>query len=906
MEEVKEFEGGPVLQEKKQPSKRFKWIKRIFVGLLALVALLFSGLVIAVTVYEDEIATFALQTVQGNLKTKSSIREADLTLWNNFPSVSIRFKDVYVEENSKAHDTLLFAKELYLSFDIVDLFSGKYNIDEIEAKDGSFNMRVDRKGLVNWDVWKPDTSSTPNEKFRIHLEDIVGENISYLYEDEQEKTFIDVKLKELQASGKFTEKQFLLDIETSAFMNVLYAGETEMFRKRNMGLDSEMQVNLDNNTFVIQTAELLLEEVPLSITGSLDYGDHPSIDVHVAKTELDLKEGILLLPKTLQVQLAPYAPSGNVQFNFDMSGPFENLNIASTFSVKDGELVEINSGVDLHSIQLDANYVLKKGTDSVTIANFQSVLGTGTLSANGSIRNLSDPVLNLSVNAETNLGDVKGFFGWDSLAVCDGQISAQSTIQGKIAFQEADSTFDWSQLHLNGRAQVTDGSFQWATSNGLFKNINGVFLLNGSDARVEQLNFNINDNNCNFSGDFYSIIPFFTTDNAVLTVQANLYSNRLDLEKLLSAAGSSDSELQIALPTTVKLNLTTQIDQFLFKSFNASNIKGTVNYANGRLTISPLSMNLANGSLAADFSLFPTSNGQFGVTCTGALNHIDIQQSFLLFDNFGQSYLTHNNIKGNATVLADFQTTLASDLSVLPNSIKSDLQVNIENGELNDVGSFQYLIAYIKGNKWIAPLMKEDEFAEKLRHIKFSTLQNSIHIENSIITFPLMDIESSAMSITIEGTHSFDNVLDYRIGFDLKEMLLKASSTAGDKSGRQIYLYMRGPIDNLEFGLDKDALRSDRVSAKLIEKEKLNRIFTNAFSWRKERERVGQTERGVERVGQTEREREREREKANDKPPIQERIAPYIKDNVSPEAKAEKEKKTPKWLQEKQEYEEEE
>jgi hypothetical protein len=898
MEEVKEFEGGPVLQEIKKPSMRHKWIKRIFFGLLALVALLFSGLVIAVTVYEDEIVTYALQTVQGNLKTKSSIREADLTLWNNFPSVSIRFKDVYVEENSKAHDTLLFAKELYLSFDIVDLFSGKYNIDEIEAKDGSFNMRVDRKGRVNWDVWKPDTSSTPNEKFRIHLEDIVGENISYLYEDEQEKTFIDVKLNELQASGKFTEKQFILDIETKAFMNVLYAGETEMLRKRKIGLDSEMQVNLDNNTFVIQTGELLLEEVPLNVTGSLDYGDHPSIDLHIAETELELKEGILLLPNSMQVQLQPYAPSGNVKFNFDMSGPFENLAISSKFSVKDGELVEINSGVDLHSIQLDANYVLKEGTDSVTIANFQSVLGTGTLSANGSIRNLNDPVLNLAVNAETNLGDVKGFFGWDSLAVCDGQISAQSTIQGKIAFQEADSTFDWSQLHLNGRAQVTDGSFQWATSNGLFKNINGVFLLNGSDARVEQLNFNINDNNCNFSGDFYSIIPFFTTDNAVLTVQAHLYSNRLDLEKLLSAAGSSDSELQIALPTTVKLNLTTQIDQFLFKSFNASNIKGTVNYANGNLSISPLSMNLANGSLAADFNLFPTSNGQFGVTCTGALNNIDIQQSFLLFDNFGQSYLTQNNIKGNATVLADFQTTLASDLSVLPNSIKSDLQVNIENGELNDVESFQYLIAYIKGNKWIAPLMKEDEFAEKLRHIKFSTLQNSIHIENSIITFPLMDIESSAMSITIEGTHSFDNVLDYRIGFDLKEMLLKASSTAGDKSGRQIYLYMRGPIDNLEFGLDKDALRSERVSAKLIEKEKLNRIFTNAFVWRKERERVGQTERGVERLGQTER--------VNVKPPIQERIAPYIKDNVSPEAKAEKEKKTPKWLQEKQEYEEEE
>jgi hypothetical protein len=899
MEEVKEIEGGPVLQEKKPISARRKWLKRILIGLFALITLLFSGLVIAVTVYEDEIVTYALQTVQGNLKTKSSIREADLTLWNNFPSVSIRFKDVYVEEDSKAHDTLLFAKELYLSFDIIDLFSGKYNIDEIEAKDGTFNMRIDRKGQANWDVWKADTSSTPNEKFKIHLEDIVGENISYLYEDEQEKTFVDVKLKKLQASGKFTEKQFLLDIETSAHMNVLYAGETEMLRKRNIGLDSKMQVNLDNNTFVIQTAELLLEEVPLNVTGSLDYGDHPSIDLHIAETDLDLKEGIQLLPNAMQVQLQPYAPSGNVHFNFDMTGPFENLNIASNFSVKDGELVEINSGVDLHSIQLTANYVLKEGTDSVTISNFQSLLGTGSLSCNGSIRDLNDPVLNLSVNAETNLNDVKGFFGWDSLAVCDGQVSAQSIIRGKIAFQEADSTFDWSQLHLNGRAQVTDGSFQWATSNGLFKNINGVFVLNGSDARVEQLNFNINDNNCSFSGDFYSVIPYFTTDHSALTINANLYSNRLDLEKLLTAAGSDDSELQLALPSLIQLHLTAQIDQFLFKSFNASNIKGTLDYANGKLQISPLQLNMAGGNVAADFSLFPTSNGQFGVTCDGALSNIDIQQVFGLFDNFGQTYLTGNNIKGNATVLVDFKTTLGADLSVLPNTIKSDLQVNIENGELNDVTSFQYMITYIKGNKWIAPFVKEDDFAEKLRHIKFSTLQNSIHIENSIITFPLMDIESSAMSITMEGTHSFDNVLDYRIGFDLKEMLLNASSTAGGKSGRQIYLYMRGPMDNLEFGLDKDALRSDRVSAKMIEKEKLNRIFTNAFAWRRERETPREPLfSGIRN--------DKPNEPSVVKPPIQERIAPYIKDNVSPEAKAEKEKKTPKWLQEKQEYEEEE
>ena len=106
-------------------------------------------------------------------------------------------------------------------------------------------------------------------------------------------------------------------------------------------------------------------------------------------------------------------------------------------------------------------------------------------------------------------------------------------------------------------------------------------------------------------------------------------------------------------------------------------------------------------------------------------------------------------------------------------------------------------------------------------------------------------------------------------------------------------------MDNLEFGLDKDALRSDRVSAKIKEKEKLTRIFSNMFDWRKEK---GDTREppfsGLRN--------DKPNEPSVVKPPLQERLAPYIKDNVTPEAKAEKEKKTPKWLQEKQEYEEEE
>jgi hypothetical protein len=299
-------------------------------------------------------------------------------------------------------------------------------------------------------------------------------------------------------------------------------------------------------------------------------------------------------------------------------------------------------------------------------------------------------------------------------------------------------------------------------------------------------------------------------------------------------------------------------------------------------------MTVAGGTVSADFNLYPNASKRYTMTSTATLKHIQIDNVFVLFDDFGQSYLTKNNIKGSTDAQLYYYSELDEQFVVMPETIEAEANVRIENGELNDVESLQYLTEYLKGNKWIAPFVKEDVFAEKLRHVKFSTLENTISIKNSVITFPLMDIESSAMDISIEGNHTFSNYLDYRFGFDLKDILLSQNS---EKNGRQLFLYMKGPIDNLEFGLDKEALRSDRVSSREKQRSKLRQLFNGEISIRNNDGNGGL------------------RQLFNK--PTSSAVEPGVvttNEVAQPSAptKAPREKKTPTWLQEKNEYEEEE
>ena len=128
---------------------------------------------------------------------------------------------------------------------------------------------------------------------------------------------------------------------------------------------------------------------------------------------------------------------------------------------------------------------------------------------------------------------------------------------------------------------------------------------------------------------------------------------------------------------------------------------------------------------------------------------------------------------------------------------------------------------------------------EELKHVTFSTLENTIDISNEIINVPTMEIKSSALSLLISGTHSFEQEINYEVTLLLSELIsdsFRKKNTQITAFGEEkkdgkifntIYFKMTGNTDNPKISLNKIRFMEDLTKSLNKEKETISEIINN-------------------------------------------------------------------------------
>jgi hypothetical protein len=234
-----------------------------------------------------------------------------------------------------------------------------------------------------------------------------------------------------------------------------------------------------------------------------------------------------------------------------------------------------------------------------------------------------------------------------------------------------------------------------------------------------------------------------------------------------------------------------------------------------------------DGSIAISGSIDWKNESNYLLTCDAVLNKVDIRKLFSGFGNFGQDNLTENHLRGKVSAKVYYHSLLTPALYVNPASVYSLADITVTDGELVGYTPLYALSKYVK--------------REELEHIRFSTLKNNIRIENRVIYFPQMVINSNTLNITLFGQHDFDNITDYHIQLLLSELLVKKpreaeaiqgifeKETEGGKA--KLFLSMTGPADNPIIRYDTREVRNKIASDLAVEKGKLTEVMKDEFSW---------------------------------------------------------------------------
>jgi hypothetical protein len=302
---------------------------------------------------------------------------------------------------------------------------------------------------------------------------------------------------------------------------------------------------------------------------------------------------------------------------------------------------------------------------------------------------------------------------------------------------------------------------------------------------------NTEPNKVNVDWNIYSPALNLSSFTYLLKSGKRISSNKPRKSKLGRVATKIDAALDQG---SVTVNL--KAPKLSYKKFEATNAVANVLLLQDRYVIKKVSMDHAGGHIDLSGSLVSLRENYHQAKVDILTDNVDVNRVFAAFNNFGQDGIKAQNLEGKLNAKVNATVELDNDGKAYPNSVVSVIDFSLKNGALNN----------------FEPLKKIQSFMFKNRdfdNIRFAELKDRLEISNQEIKINRMEIESTVLSIYVEGIYSMKGTTDMSIQIPLSNLKkrgadYKPENTGADKKGgSSIYIRGRpGPDGNIQFKPD--------------------------------------------------------------------------------------------------------
>ncbi len=457
------------------------------------------------------------------------------------------------------------------------------------------------------------------------------------------------------------------------------------------------------------------------------------------------------------------------------------------------------------------------------------------------ILNFNTPLLRGKIRGKWEIGPADSVYLPSTLAPQEGEVNLHDVLVLAWFEENNSDKLKLQDIKVNGVLTHKGVGFSYKDSL-LVSKFEGEWQLQEKDLFIKPLAGTLNKKN-DFVGsiqvhDFQPLLQKFITGHipqSVTSVKSELQFNNLDLNQLMVTESQETGSTETGTnweKWVAKLNvdLTSRVENFRYGRFKAHNMEGQLKLEDNVLTFRPVTFQTMEGRMKWKGRLKLGETGKRELIGNLNMSNVNIQQLFYQMDNFGQQTLTDKHLRGQLTTDIYARLPVQRDYSFLWDSIFATADVRVEKGELIEFEPTQYLSDYVN--------------VEALKHIKFSELNNRVKIKDQVIHIPSMDIYSNAMNLTLAGTHTFNNRINYKIKVKLSQLLSKkvnknpAEWEKNKKGGLNLFLTMQGPLQNPDIKYDKRSVREKIDEDLEQEKQEVKETFQREFGNKKEQDTV--------------------------------------------------------------------
>jgi hypothetical protein len=827
------------MQHKPWIRKLLKTTKVLFIilGVLGLLAFL------TVYFYEDAVKKAIISGLNKNLNTRIEIKDIEkdisFSFFKTFPYASVGFKDIVVRDAIKdtAHQgKLLEASSLSLQFNVWNMLFGSYKIKKVVVESGTVALKIYKDKSDNYHIWKPSADSVKSD-FAFDLQKVVLRKVHVDYRDYSRQQFYNVFAKDVVCAGKFSDKAYDLNINGGFRVNQIKIHNDRYMANRDVSLDAQLYVDNAHNIFQFKKAEMDIGKLPFTLSGTVDYSSTSTrIDLSVAGEKMKIQSFINELPERFRPFFNNYSFSGFFTFQSRIVGNVDEVNnplFTASFNVSDASMEHNKTEIPLENISFQASYTNGKNhsleSSTLVINGFSASLKSGQISGNLVYDNFLHPNVHLKLDASLDLNDVFSFLVSDSTATASGQLVIHTEMKGSFQNISDISINDFPATTSIGTLEIKNGNIDLHKSNQKFSELNGLFQFNANDIESSHFSGRLSNSDFVLNGRFKNLIPYLILKNQPLQIDAGLSSAYIDLNEILEKnVSKKDTTYQLILPDNLEFRLGVSVKKLEFRQFQADNISGVFILKNRQFFAKDFALQSMGGRVSGNVLVDGARDGKLLISCDASIVKVNINQLFIQFENFGQKGLVADNIKGNVTADIQFASVWSNDFKVDKPTIYAKSDIVITNGQLINYEPLSGLKKYLKNRD--------------LSHVSFETLKNTIEISNEKINIPLMEINSNAIDFKMNGTHTFEQEIDYHLSVLISQLGNRTKKTntfedvgviEDDGLHKEKYFFrITGTVDNPEYhSMDKEGFKNNLNTVVKTEKTTMKEILNKEFGW---------------------------------------------------------------------------
>ncbi|GHB64505.1 AsmA-like C-terminal region-containing protein [Persicitalea jodogahamensis] len=798
-------------------------------AILSLLVLL-GGLSAWAITYKTRFLQQIEQISRENLDGELSVRDVGFTPFKHGVGITFSFHDVRLTGRrfARYHVPLLAAESVSATLDFGKLLRGEVQIRKLGVERGVVKVFRGKDGYTNASLfetveqrWESDLPVNQSRNYFGNLEKIIFRDCPIQYVDSLKNKKFAATLRQVESQLGRTDstRRFLIDGSVFFEELVFNAARGSFFRKQSAQTHLDLDYFPARHLWRINPSTVQVNDPKVDAIrfhGDIHLAEKPgrlALDFSLEKT--DLAATLHLLPAKLEKAIAKRKILPTLQADIQLRGLLNDPSPLLTvqfqtdtfrYALPYGFLRDMRVKGTFTN-RLDPNAPTGDPNSRITVSEAVGYFETIPLRGSLSITNLKTATSVMDFSLAATPATVNALLDTSLYAVRKGNATLKFHYEGSpVKFY--DPVADRMTGKLRGSLQMNDIAFAKKTGHINVSRLNGEVRFDENQAILPRLTMHDGRNDLTISGKvlylpaslFGSQRPAEAFVHIAIPEWNVTWPDRLAGMRQRRQRGKSKFRLTKLLDETIeKLKVTASLEakQMKYRQLVATQLRGNVTIQNQSLELRNLSMNTCGGRVGISGGIKTYGGRKLPIFYVkGKVAQANIRSVFHSMGNFGQKAITDKNLRGILSADFAFQAKIKSDTSLLRSSMRGNINVNLEKGQiLNFKPMLDIRKLVFKNRAW--------------DNVRLAPLRTTFVLQGEEIKVARMKVQANVLYFFLDGVYSFGNKTDLSIQIPMNNLKRKAPQNQleireiEDVKGQILYLRAINEGDEVRIRYDK-------------------------------------------------------------------------------------------------------